>query len=134
MQRISVVVLGLLLALTLIFVAASVQAAEEKPITVEKIVAATGVENKEAVGEAAEFELAAGKVYCWTKVTLKTPPATIKHVWYLDEKKVFEQPLELKFPSVRTWSYKTVKAGKWKVEVTDEAGAVLSSVEFTVKQ
>lgn len=133
MQKSSVVVLGLFLALSLIAATVSVKAAGEKPITVEKIVAATGVENRDAVGENTGFEASVGKVYCWTKVTSKTPPANIKHVWYVDEKKVFEQPLELKSPSARTWSCKTVKAGKWKVEVTDDAGAVLSSVEFTVK-
>lgn len=102
-------------------------------LKVEKIVAATSVENREAVGEGTEFEASAGKIYCWTKITVKTPPAAVKHVWYLGEQKVHEYSLELKYPATRTWSVKSIKAGSWKVEVTDAAGKVLSQVTFTVK-
>jgi hypothetical protein len=69
----------------------------------------------------------------WTKVTAKTVPATIKHVWYLGDRKVFERSLDLKFASTRTWSNKSIESGSWKVDVTDDAGVVLSSVSFTVK-
>jgi hypothetical protein len=123
-----------------VLVALGVAAAQEKTnqaadqgIKVEKIVAATSVDNHEPVGENQEFDASVGTVYCWTKVTATTVPATIKHVWYFGDKKVFEQSLDLKFASTRTWSSKSVKSGSWKVDVTDDAGAVLSSVSFTVK-
>jgi hypothetical protein len=123
-----------------VLVALGVAAAQEKTnqaadqgIKVEKIVAATSVDNHEPVGENTEFDASVGTVYCWTKVTATTVPATIKHVWYFGDKKVFEQSLDLKFASTRTWSSKSVKSGSWKVDVTDDAGAVLSSVSFTVK-
>jgi hypothetical protein len=130
----------LLSILSCVLLAWGIAAAQEKPekaasqaLTVEKIVVATSVENHEAVGESKEFEATVGTVYCWTKITASTTPATIKHVWYMGDKKVFEIPLEIKYPSTRTWSSKTVQTGDWKVEVTDDAGAVLSSVTFTVK-
>ena len=107
--------------------------AASQDLKVEKIVVATSVENREPVGENTEFEASVGTVYCWTKITASTTPATIKHVWYLDDKKVFEIPLELKYASTRTWSSKSVQTGKWKVEVTDDSGTVLSSLTFTVK-
>lgn len=107
--------------------------AASQDLKVEKIVVATSVENREPVGENTEFEALVGTVYCWTKITASTTPATIKHVWYLDDKKVFEIPLEINFASTRTWSSKTVQTGNWKVEVTDDAGTVLSSIGFTVK-
>jgi hypothetical protein len=91
------------------------------------------VNNLEPVGENKEFDASVGTVSCWTKVTATTVPATIKHVWYFGDKKVFEQSLDLKFASTRTWSSKSVKSGGWKVDVTDDAGTVLSSVSFTVK-
>jgi hypothetical protein len=123
-----------------VLVVLGVAAAQEKTskaadqgIKVEKIVAATSVDNHEAVGENTEFDASVGTVYCWTKVTTNTVPATIKHVWYFGDKKVFEQSLDLKYASTRTWSSKSVKSGSWKVDVTDDAGAVLSSVSFTVK-
>ena len=123
-----------------VLVALGVAAAQEKTnqaadqgIKVEKIVAATSVDNHEPVGENTEFDASVGTVYCWTKVTATTVPATIKHVWYFGDKKVFEQSLDLTYASTRTWSSKSVKSGSWKVDVTDDAGAVLSSVSFTVK-
>jgi len=126
--------------LVCVLVTMGIAAAQEKTsnaadqgITVEKIVAATSVDNHEAVGENKEFDASVGTVYCWTKVNAKTVPATIKHMWYFGDKKVFEQSLDLKFASTRTWSSKSVKSGSWKVDVTDDAGAVLSSVSFTVK-
>jgi hypothetical protein len=109
------------------------KAAGDQGLKVEKAVAATSVDNHEPAGENKEFEASAGTVYCWTKVTAKTTPATLKHVWYVGDKKVFEKELDLKFPSTRTWSSKAVTSGNWRVDITDNAGAVLSSVSFTVK-
>jgi hypothetical protein len=102
-------------------------------ITIEKIVVATAVADHEPSGEAKEFPASAGTLYCWTKVNAKTIPATIKHKWYRDDKQVFEYSLDLKFNSTRTWSSKSVTPGKWRVDVTDEGGTVLSSVDFVVK-
>jgi len=130
--------LGILLVCVLVTLGAA--AAQEKSsktgdqaIKVEKIVAATSVNNLEPVGENKEFEFSVGTVYCWTRISAKTVPATIKHVWYLADKKVFERPLDLKFASTRTWSSKSVRSGSWRVDVTDESGTVLSSISFKVK-
>jgi hypothetical protein len=129
--------LGTLACAVLAFGLAVAQEKTNKPgeqgLKVEKIVAATSVADREPVGESKEFEASVGKVYCWTKIVAKTAPARVKHVWYADDEKVFEQTLEIKYPSTRTWSCKSVKAGKWRVDVTDEAGAVVSSVGFAVR-
>ena len=92
----------------------------------------TGIDNKEISGEAARFDATVDRVYCWTKVTADHVPATIKHVWTLDGKKEAEIPLDLKYPAMRTWSWKRVRPGAWKVEAVDEQGAVLFSKEFAV--
>jgi Protein of unknown function (DUF2914) len=113
--------------------AAQEASSEAAGLKVEKAVAATGVEEHEPAGEATEFDASAGKVYCWSKILADTPPATIKHVWYVDDQQVFEITLDIKYPSTRTWSVKTIWAGTWRVEITDEAGKVLSVVGFTVK-
>jgi hypothetical protein len=130
--------LGILLVCVLVTLGAAAaqeqsSKAGDQAIRVENIVAATSVNNLEPVGENKEFESSVGIVYCWTKVSAKTVPATIVHVWYLADKKVFERPLGLKFASTRTWSSKSVRSGSWRVDVTDESGTVLSSVSFTVK-
>jgi hypothetical protein len=128
----------LLSAFVCVWLAASLAAAQEKPagdqgLKVEKAVAATGVEEREPVGAATEFEASVEKVYCWSKIAADTVPTTVKHVWYFGEEKVFEKDLDIKFPSTRTWTVKTIQAGSWRVDITDEAGKVLDSVSFTVK-
>ncbi len=121
--------------LALGFAATQAQSARaaDQDITVTKIVAAASVSNLDPVGENTEFPASVGTVSVWTKVSAKTVPTTIKHVWYFGDTKVFEQSLDIKFSSTRTWSTKSVKPGSWKVDVTDEGGTVLSSVSFTVK-
>ncbi len=132
MKKATSLIFCLLFALGVLVMGTPMQAAGDN-ISVEKIVTSTGVEQREPVGENKEFEASAGKVYCWTKIIAKTPPAKVNHIWYVGGKKVFEQSLELKNPSNRTWSCKSVKVGDWKVEVADEGGTVLSTVEFKVK-
>ena len=109
------------------------QAAAPSLVQVEEIALGTGVESKELVGEAIEFDVSAGRVFCWTKIFSQNVPTTIKHVWYADSEKTAEVPLSIKYPATRTWSSKAIWAGKWKVEVVSEAGEVLTSTQFTVK-
>ena len=109
------------------------QAEAPKPYQVEKIALGTGVESRELVGEATEFDVSVGRVYCWTKIISQNVPTTIKHVWYADEEKADEVTLNIQYPSTRTWSNKAIRIGKWRVEVVSETGEVLASTGFTVK-
>ncbi len=106
------------------------QAAPE--IKVEKIAACAGVSGREPSGEASSFDASAGRVYVWTRIAAEKPPVKIKHVYYLDGVRQAEVELAVNGSPYRVWSSKAVRPGSWKVEVTDEAGAVLSTVEFTV--
>lgn len=133
MKTFALIIGGVVLPVVFAGISATKCRAADQTIKVEKIVAATSVGNLEPAGENKEFDASVGTVSCWTKVSASTVPATIKHVWYFGDKKVFEQSLDLKFASTRTWSSKSVRSGSWKVDVTDEAGNVLSSVSFTVK-
>ncbi|MBL0350868.1 MAG: DUF2914 domain-containing protein [Elusimicrobia bacterium] len=92
----------------------------------------TGVDNRELTGESATFDAGVTRVYCWTKAKAATVPGSLKHVWSVDGKEVSEVPLTLSVSPARTWSYKTVWPGAWKVEVKDDAGTVLKSIDFTV--
>lgn len=113
--------------------AAAPEAAKAAPaVKVEKIVVAAGVENREPVGEAATFDKSAEKVFTWTRISAETTPVTIKHVYYHEGKMVREIELKVNSSPYRVWSWKNVTPGSWKVEVTDEAGAVLATTEFTV--
>jgi len=104
-----------------------------KLVQVEKIALGTGLESRELVGESTEFDVSAGRVYCWTKIVSANVPTTIKHVWYADAETAAEVPLNIKYPTTRTWSSKAIWAGKWRVDVVSETGDVLASTDFTVK-
>ena len=105
----------------------------QKSIQIEKMVIGTAIDNHELTGAAQEFNASVSRLYCWTKVNAQEVPTSITHVWYADDKKEAEVPLNIKSSSMRTWSSKSVWPGQWKVEAVDGAGNVLSSVEFTVK-
>lgn len=114
------------------------QAPEQQPpapklVQVEKIALGTGLESRELVGESTGFDVSAGRVYCWTKIASENVPTTIKHVWYADGEKAAEVPLDIKYPTTRTWSSKAIWVGKWRVDVVSETGDVLTSTDFTVK-
>jgi DUF2914 family protein len=99
---------------------------------VEKIALGTGVETRELVGEATEFDVSVGRIYCWTKIISQTVPTTIKHVWYADAEQAAEVTLNVQYPSTRTWSSKVIRPGKWRVDVLGETGEVLATTDFTV--
>jgi hypothetical protein len=111
----------------------SAEPSQEPACVIEKLVMARTVENREPVGEGVEFDAASGKVYCWMKVNCPSPPTTIKHVWYQDDRKVFQLVLEVKYATMRTWSVKGIAPGNWRVDVIDEADQVMGSVKFQVK-
>jgi len=102
-------------------------------IAVEKIVAAVSVENREPVGETAVFPKETSRVYIWTKITAAAAPVKVKHVYYYEGKKAAEVELAVNSSPYRVWSNKAVRPGSWKVDVTDETGTVLTTLEFSVE-
>lgn len=130
-------VYGIFIGVFIVNVGVSAQsqspAKADKVCFVDSIVFAKGVESKEPAGVGKEFESSLGKVYCWTRLSAKTLPVTVKHVWYKGSEKVLEVPLTLKYTSGRFWSNKNIIPGAWKVEVVSETGEVLGSGSFTVK-
>jgi hypothetical protein len=107
--------------------------AAEPTVSVDALVFATAVESREPVGAATQFAASSGRVYCWTRLSTSSPPATVTHVWYLGDQQRLEVPLTVKYPSGRYWSVKTVTPGQWKVAVVGADGTVLATGQFTVK-
>ncbi len=133
MRNMMVIVALLSLSGTAVAQAPEQQTQVTKSSQVEKIALGTGVEARELVGEATQFDVSAGRIYCWTKINSENVPTTIKHVWYAGEEKAAEVALNITYPSMRTWSSKAIEVGKWKVDVVSETGEVLASADFTVK-
>jgi len=111
-----------------------VAAAEPVVTTVSKIAFGTGVESRELHGETKEFDESAGRVYCWTKVSVSQTPVTIKHVWYRNGQNIVTIPLTISYPTARTWSNNKVSIGNWEVAVLDGTGKEIARESFTVKE
>ncbi len=105
----------------------------EAQVSVESILFARGVESREPVGVANEFDASVDQVFCWTKLSSKAPPAAVKHVWYKAGQKVLEVPLTVNYSSGRYWSVKNVSIGDWTVEVVGARGEVIGAGSFKVK-
>jgi hypothetical protein len=101
--------------------------------TVDKIVFASAIESREPVGVNTVFDAALGKVCCWTKITCPQAPIEIKHVWYRNDMKLLEIPLNLGVSGGRIWSKKNVSPGTWKVEVVTGSGDLLAVDSVVVK-
>ena len=90
-----------------------------------------GVKDRMIVDEATTFAVN-DRVYLWMKIT-GGPSDPIRVTWKTEDFSESDTDLTIDGDPWRTWSYKTVfKAGDWTVTVTDNAGAVLKELKFTV--
>lgn len=99
-------------------------------------VVASGVEEREPIGEAASFPATTSRVYCWTVVTGAADSTNITHTWYLDTAMVQQIVLPVKASPWRTWSYKTIDesmVGAWRVEIHGPNGEPLAEKSFTIQ-
>jgi hypothetical protein len=124
---------AVLLVVFSVFLTRPPAAAAESPVSVDSIVFARSVESREPVGAATEFDSSVARVFCWTRLSAKAPPASVTHVWYKAERKLLEVPLTATYSSGRYWSVKNVSTGDWRVEVVGANGEVLGSGSFKVK-
>lgn len=114
--------------------AAAQDAAGSAP-DVTRAVVATGVQDREPVGEATSFDANVGTLYFYTVLEGDFPDQQVEHVWLHDGEEVARVPLTVRGPRWRTWSMKTMPAepsGTWTVRVLNASGAELETVEFTV--
>lgn len=88
-------------------------------VSVEQIVFAVNVSSKVPVGASDAFDESVGKVYCWNQLAINKPPARVSHVWYRDNRKVWELTILSRYHRMRIWSEHRVRAGQWRVEIQD---------------
>ncbi|MDR3113124.1 MAG: DUF2914 domain-containing protein [Endomicrobium sp.] len=110
--------------------------ASESSLTVSESAVCTGISDRQPDGTAAEFSKDVPKIYYWTKINGAQGEEAVKHVWYHGDNVIGEISLNVKTPSFRTWSSKTVYPGlegNLSVAVVDADGNVLKKDEFTIK-
>ncbi|MDR2192067.1 MAG: DUF2914 domain-containing protein [Endomicrobium sp.] len=136
---------SMLLSFALLCLSAGVVFAQEAPaepasaessLIVAESAICTGISDKQPDGAATEFSKDVPKIYYWTKITGAQNEEAVKHIWYHGDAVIGEISLNVKTPSFRTWSSKTVYPGlegSLSVAVVDAAGNVLKKDEFTIK-
>ena len=114
-----------------------IQPVAEDGIKVVKAVAGGGVQNKTPIDIGNSFQWSKERVYIWSMINCKNPPASIKHIYYFNEQKVSEVLLDVKSHQWRTWSYKTIPnkryIGQWRVDITSADDKVLKTIRFEIK-
>ncbi|OGW18842.1 MAG: hypothetical protein A2X56_15450 [Nitrospirae bacterium GWC2_57_13] len=132
-------VVGLVLAVTLVAMAVSAQQAAAPAasgLTVSRMEIASDVQNREPVGVAASFPATQERVYCFMEFTDVAQETTVNVVWTLGMNEMARVPLTIRaYSKFRTWAYKTIAGmkGDWKVEIVDGAGTVLKSAAFKIE-
>lgn len=109
----------------------------ENNITGIEVTACTGIKNRNPQGIGNTFEWSTDRVYIWSRITSKSPPASFRHIYYFKGKKVNDVLLKIRFSHWRTWSYKTLSnqryIGQWRVDIASAEGNVLKSINFEIR-
>jgi hypothetical protein len=102
--------------------------------TTATAVICTEVTDRAPVGAAEKFPATVGRLMCFSEV--KGATGKVVHVWLHGDKEMASVELNIGGDRWRTWSSKNIMPdwkGAWKVEVRDEAGAVLATAAFTIE-
>jgi len=93
------------------------------------------IQGKQPIGIANSFAPDVAKVWCWSKI--KDGQGTIKHIYYHNGQEKAAVVLNVLSANFRTYSSKRIlpsQIGQWRVDIVDQNGTVLKSLEFTVKE
>ncbi|MDH4157013.1 MAG: DUF2914 domain-containing protein [candidate division Zixibacteria bacterium] len=103
-------------------------------LTVEAVVC-SGVEERMPIDTLTEFNVDAGQVFVWMRITGAADSTSVTVRWSHGETVMAEVELPVKSPSWRTWSSKNVLpswAGNWDVKILDSEGDILKALSFNV--
>ncbi len=104
--------------------------------SIQKLVIAEDVENREPVGVSDTFPATTEKVYCFLEAVDIAQDTQISFLWYLEGKKIHSYELPIKQGSRwRTFSSKNLygQKGNWKVEIKDSLSNTVKSISFKVE-
>ena len=114
---------------------ASTIAAEN--IRVLKAIICSDVQNRMPVGVDTAFSSSVQRIYVWSQIEAKQIPSKIRHIYYLEGRKMSDVILNVGSSNWRTWSYKNIAdidyRGEWRVDIALANGEVLRSLNFQVQ-
>lgn len=109
---------------------------EPAQMTINRFVICQDVENHEPVGITNTFSADTEAAYAFLEARDVSADVEVDFVWYHGNEELARVPLSIrKGYRWRTYSSKKLagRTGQWKVEIQDQTGAVLSSLDFTVE-
>lgn len=104
-------------------------------VKVLEAVVTTGLSDHTPVDSVQTYSAGVKRLYCYTHVVGASEEAFITHVWYRGKTEMARMQLPVRAPDWRTWSTKAFLpqwTGKWRVEILNPEGKLLSSVSFTL--
>ncbi len=135
MKRISGVFTMVLVLLLSTWVSVSAQETGQG-VRVEDAAIATDVIDLTPQGVSDTFPATISKLYAFTRIVGAEGETMVKHLWFYKDRLMAEVELPVRSPSWRTYSSKNILpswTGNWRVDITDEDGNLLKSLEFTVE-
>jgi len=135
MKRLPYVLLILAMLTTIILYQVVTIKAQEAAVEVSEAVICRDVVDREPIDVGDSFEVAVGKLYCFTKIVGAQEPIEIAHVWYYGDVERARVNLSVKAASWRTWTSKIIQAheiGDWHVDIIGPDDEVLETVEFEI--
>jgi HEAT repeat protein len=104
-----------------------------RTLKIQRLRVASRIVRGEAVNVAKSFHSDVGRIYCWTEVSISTPPAGISYRWYRDGHLAHEDEFEVSSATQTLWSSSPVRAGHWKVDVTPSGSSEpLATAVFSI--
>ncbi len=99
-------------------------------------VIATSVVDRVPQDVADSFPATVSKLYAFTKIAGAQGDTMVKHLWFYGDRLMAEVELPVRSSNWRTYSSKRILpswTGDWRVDVVTEDGALLKSLEFTIR-
>jgi len=121
---------------TLVLIHVPLQSTDNHLFELERMVVASGVEDREPVGISESFTADVGRVYSFVEAHNIQQNTKISFVWYFEGELISTVELDLQEGQRwRTFSYITVRnrIGQWRVDLQDEHGTVVQSINFIIE-
>ncbi|MEK7448652.1 MAG: DUF2914 domain-containing protein [Planctomycetota bacterium] len=112
----------------------SVAGGEEKSLSVSQAVICLGIQNGKPVSPMTILSADNGPVFCWAQV-LNGSGKRVRYLWYIEGKVYPSQWIKVDSAQFQTWCKKNIdckSSGTGVVEIVDETGRVLKTVDFNI--
>lgn len=136
MKRLPYVLFILAMLTTIIlYQVVTIKAQEAEAVEVAEAVICQDVVDREPIDVGDSFEVAVGKLFCFTKIVGAQEEIEIAHVWYYGDVERARVNLPVRSASWRTYSSKIIQPheiGDWHVDIIGPDDEVLETVEFEI--